>query len=86
MMAASSLEALLITRNTLLSLRVTHGKSLLIILRMQPALRNSSLGLSLRRRRSFSSDDPDVAVRDVAEELLLRGRHSKRKILLNPLI
>ena len=78
MMSASSLEALFITRFALLSDRVTDGKSLLIIPGMQLAPNMAGRFKNPLLVVRSSSDDPDVAVRDVAEELLLRGRHSKR--------
>ena len=77
-MSASSLEALFITRFALLSDRVTDGKSLLIIPGMQLAPNMAGKFKSPLLVVRSSSDDPDVAVRDVAEELLLRARHSKR--------
>ena len=80
MMSASSLEALFITRFALLSDRVIDGKSLslLIIPGMQLAPNMAGRFKNPLLVVRSSSDDPDVAVRDVAEELLLRGRHSKR--------
>ena len=76
MMSASSLEALFITRLAL-SIRVTDGKSLLIfpgVLLAQDLAGKFEIPFLVVR----SSDNPDVAMRDVAEELLLQDRHSKR--------
>ena len=71
MMSASSLEALFITKLAL-SIRVTDGKSLLIfpgVLLVQDLEGKFEMPPLVVRS---SSDDPDVAVRDVGEELLLR--------------